>query len=210
MTWWFRCCPADWHVKLAALCIDGGAHFVSSSYISPEMRALDAKARAAGVALVNEVGLDPGIDHLMAHWLVADYRRAPGYDPKNVVSFISYCGGVPKHHERVSLQVFLVAARGAEGAEIAVALDPGAQRAGGSPAVGCDLALRRPPAGARELRGLPEPRFAAVHGRLRLRRSLAGEGFRARHAAARRAGPRPGPRCSARSRRSRGRTARRG
>lgn len=89
--------PADWHVKLAELCIQKGAHFVSSSYISPEMRALDAKAKAAGVALVNEVGLDPGIDHLMAHWLVADYRRSPAYDPKNVVSFISYCGGVPKH-----------------------------------------------------------------------------------------------------------------
>jgi len=89
--------PADWHVKLAELCIERGAHFVSSSYISPEMRALDEKARVAGVALVNEVGLDPGIDHLMAHWLVDDYRRSPAYDPKNVLSFISYCGGVPKH-----------------------------------------------------------------------------------------------------------------
>ncbi|GKY86800.1 saccharopine dehydrogenase family protein [Sinisalibacter aestuarii] len=89
--------PADWHVKLAELCIANGAHFVSCSYISPEMRALDTKARVAGVALVNEVGLDPGIDHLMAHWLVADYRRAPGFDAKNVVSFTSYCGGVPKH-----------------------------------------------------------------------------------------------------------------
>jgi Saccharopine dehydrogenase C-terminal domain/Saccharopine dehydrogenase NADP binding domain len=88
--------PADWHVTLAKLCIDTGAHFVSSSYISPEMRALDAGAKAAGVALVNEVGLDPGIDHLMAHWLVADYRHAPAYDPKNVLSFTSYCGGVPK------------------------------------------------------------------------------------------------------------------
>lgn len=88
--------PADWHVPLAEASIEAGAHFVSSSYISPEMRALDSAAKAAGVALVNEVGLDPGIDHLMAHWLVADYRRAPGYDPKNEVSFISYCGGVPK------------------------------------------------------------------------------------------------------------------
>jgi len=89
--------PADWHVKLAALCVEKGANFISSSYISPEMRALDADAKEAGVALVNEVGLDPGIDHLMAHWLVADYRRSPAYDPKNVLSFISYCGGVPKH-----------------------------------------------------------------------------------------------------------------
>lgn len=89
--------PADWHVRLAELCIEKGAHFVSSSYIAPEMRALDEKAKAAGVALVNEVGLDPGIDHLMAHWLVEDYRKSPAYDPKNTVSFTSYCGGVPKH-----------------------------------------------------------------------------------------------------------------
>ena len=60
------------------------------------MRALDVAARKAGVALVNEVGLDPGIDHLMAHDLVAAYRASKGYDAGNVLSFTSYCGGVPK------------------------------------------------------------------------------------------------------------------
>ena len=89
--------PGDWHVPLAERAIDQGAHFVSSSYISPEMAALDEEARAAGVALVNEVGLDPGIDHLMAHWLVADYRASEALDPDNELSFLSYCGGVPKH-----------------------------------------------------------------------------------------------------------------
>ncbi|WP_428545008.1 saccharopine dehydrogenase family protein [Profundibacter sp.] len=89
--------PGDWHVPLAELCIEKGANFVSSSYIAPEMRALDMAARDAGVALVNEVGLDPGIDHLMAHWLVADYLASPTYDAGNHISFISYCGGVPKH-----------------------------------------------------------------------------------------------------------------
>lgn len=88
--------PADWHVPLARLAISNGAHFVSSSYISPEMRALDDEARKAGVALVNEVGLDPGIDHLMAHSLVAAYRESAAFDPDNHLSFISYCGGVPK------------------------------------------------------------------------------------------------------------------
>jgi len=88
--------PGDWHVPLAELCIAKGANFVSSSYIAPEMRALDAAAKNAGVALVNEVGLDPGIDHLMAHALVADYKSSDGFDPDNNVSFISYCGGVPK------------------------------------------------------------------------------------------------------------------
>ena len=89
--------PADWHVRLARLCIANRAHFVSSSYVSPDMAALDGAARDAGVALVNEVGLDPGIDHLMAHWLVADYRSSAAFDAANEVSFISYCGGIPRH-----------------------------------------------------------------------------------------------------------------
>lgn len=88
--------PGDWHVKLAELCIASGANFVSSSYIAPEMAALDAKAKLAGVALVNEVGLDPGLDHLMAHWLVADYKASKAFDKENILSFTSYCGGIPK------------------------------------------------------------------------------------------------------------------
>ncbi|MEX0301521.1 MAG: saccharopine dehydrogenase family protein [Leisingera sp.] len=88
--------PGDWHVPLAELAIEHGAHFVSSSYIAPEMRALDQKAKDAGVCLINEVGLDPGIDHLMAHALVADYKASEAYDAANEISFISYCGGIPK------------------------------------------------------------------------------------------------------------------
>jgi saccharopine dehydrogenase-like NADP-dependent oxidoreductase len=88
--------PADMHVRLAEACLAAGAHFVSSSYVSPEMKALDGRAREAGLRLVNEVGLDPGIDHLMAHWLVEDYRASPACKPGNALSFSSYCGGVPK------------------------------------------------------------------------------------------------------------------
>lgn len=88
--------PGDWHVPLAGIAISRGAHFVSSSYISPEMRALDASAKVAGVALVNEVGLDPGIDHLMAHDLVRAYKGSDAFDAANAITFLSYCGGVPK------------------------------------------------------------------------------------------------------------------
>jgi len=88
--------PGDWHVPLAEICLETGAHFVSSSYIAPEMRALDDRAKAKGICCVNEVGLDPGIDHSMAHWLVADYRASEAYDPEAAISFISYCGGIPK------------------------------------------------------------------------------------------------------------------
>lgn len=88
--------PADQHVAIAKACLSKGANFVSSSYIAPEMRALDAEFRAKGLVSQNEVGLDPGIDHLMAHDLVAKYRASSAYDPENVLSFTSYCGGVPK------------------------------------------------------------------------------------------------------------------
>ncbi|MFV1462926.1 MULTISPECIES: saccharopine dehydrogenase family protein [unclassified Phaeobacter] len=88
--------PGDWHVPLAELAIEHGAHFVSSSYIAPEMRALDQRAKDAAVCLINEVGLDPGIDHLMAHALVADYKASKAFDADNEISFISYCGGIPK------------------------------------------------------------------------------------------------------------------
>ncbi|MFW8593603.1 saccharopine dehydrogenase family protein [Cribrihabitans neustonicus] len=88
--------PGDWHVPLAELAIERGAHFVSSSYIAPEMRALDQKAKDAGVCLINEVGLDPGIDHLMAHALVDAYKASEAFDAENEISFISYCGGIPK------------------------------------------------------------------------------------------------------------------
>ena len=88
--------PGDLHVPLAKLCLENKAHFASSSYIAPEMKALDVAFKEAGLCSVNEVGLDPGIDHLMAHWLVADYRASEGFDADNELTFISYCGGIPK------------------------------------------------------------------------------------------------------------------
>jgi saccharopine dehydrogenase-like NADP-dependent oxidoreductase len=88
--------PADQHVSIAKACLAKGANFVSSSYIAPEMRALDLEFKAQSLVSVNEVGLDPGIDHLMAHDLVARYRTSAGYDADNILSFTSYCGGVPK------------------------------------------------------------------------------------------------------------------
>ncbi len=88
--------PADQHLSIAQICLQKGAHFASSSYIAPEMRALDSAFKSKGLVSVNEVGLDPGIDHLMAHDLVARYRAHAAYDVENTISFTSYCGGVPK------------------------------------------------------------------------------------------------------------------
>lgn len=88
--------PATMHIKTAQLCLDKGAHFVSSSYISPEMNALHEQATNAGLSFVNEVGLDPGIDHLLAHLLVDKYENSSEFAPSNQHYFRSYCGGFPK------------------------------------------------------------------------------------------------------------------
>ena len=61
--------PGNFHVPVAELCLSLNAHFVSSSYISDEMRALDDNAKEKKLCFVNEVGLDPGIDHSMSHAL---------------------------------------------------------------------------------------------------------------------------------------------
>jgi alpha-aminoadipic semialdehyde synthase len=57
--------PAHMHIPLAQEAIRQGKHFVTASYVSPQMRALHESAVSAGVVLLNEVGLDPGIDHMV-------------------------------------------------------------------------------------------------------------------------------------------------
>jgi saccharopine dehydrogenase (NADP+, L-glutamate forming) len=87
--------PADWHPRIAAIAITHGAHFISSSYVSAAMRNLDSAAREAGVCLLNEVGLDPGLDHLMAHRLVQRFRDSDACASGSQVSLRSWCGGFP-------------------------------------------------------------------------------------------------------------------
>jgi hypothetical protein len=89
--------PGTLHLKVAQLCLSRKAHFVCSSYVSPELAALDQDAKSAGLCFVNEVGLDPGLDHLLAHTLLADYRSAANFSENNQHYFRSYCGGFPKH-----------------------------------------------------------------------------------------------------------------
>ena len=88
--------PAPMHPEIAKLCLERGAHLVTTSYLSDAMRALDKDVAARKLSFVNESGLDPGIDHLFAHKLVAEYRRSPAFSTDNELEFISYCGGIPK------------------------------------------------------------------------------------------------------------------
>jgi alpha-aminoadipic semialdehyde synthase len=64
---------------------------VTASYCSPEMLKLHDSAVAAGVTIVNEVGLDPGIDHLLAMECFDEIHSHGG----KVESFVSFCGGLP-------------------------------------------------------------------------------------------------------------------
>ena len=88
--------PATQHLKVAQLCLKTKANFVSSSYIAPEMAKLDAQAKSLGLCFVNEVGLDPGLDHLFAHSLMNEYKGSAQFSPSNEHDFRSYCGGFPK------------------------------------------------------------------------------------------------------------------
>ena len=70
--------PASMHVPVAKEAIKHKKHLVTASYVSKEMRALHDEAKAAGVALINEVGLDPGIDHLLIIQSIDDIKSRGG------------------------------------------------------------------------------------------------------------------------------------
>ncbi len=83
--------PYTFHPTIAELAIEQGRSMVTASYVSPRMRELDARAKERGVVLLNEVGLDPGIDHMEAMRVIHEVHDAEG----KVVGFKSWCGGFP-------------------------------------------------------------------------------------------------------------------
>ncbi len=83
--------PYAYHPVVARLCVKHGKHMVTTSYVKDAMRALDDVARQAGVILLNEIGVDPGIDHMSAMKVIHDVERRGG----RVTSFDSWCGGLP-------------------------------------------------------------------------------------------------------------------
>jgi saccharopine dehydrogenase-like NADP-dependent oxidoreductase len=86
--------PATEHAALLRVCLDRGAHFACTSYVSADLTASDGPARDAGLVVLAEAGLDPGIDHVLAHALVDRARAEIGEGPASF-RFTSYCGGVP-------------------------------------------------------------------------------------------------------------------
>lgn len=83
--------PYQLHAGIARLCIQNKTHLVTASYTSDEVRSLHSSATEAGITILNEVGLDPGIDHLLAMECFHDVQNSGG----RIESFVSYCGGLP-------------------------------------------------------------------------------------------------------------------
>lgn len=83
--------PYSFHPIVAKYCIEFKKNMVTTSYVSDAMKALDKDAKKAGIIILNEVGLDPGIDHMEAMRIIHDIESKGG----EVTSFTSYCGGLP-------------------------------------------------------------------------------------------------------------------
>ncbi len=82
--------PARFHLDVARDCIAFKKSMITPSYVSHEMHDLDAEAKKAGVLFMNEMGVDPGIDHMSAMRIIDSIRSKGG----ELTSFKSYCGGL--------------------------------------------------------------------------------------------------------------------
>ncbi len=82
--------PAHMHAPVAEACTQHGAHFVSASYVSPELRALHEAAEHRGVTILGEMGVDPGIDHMSA----MDQLDALRGRNAKITAFETFTGGL--------------------------------------------------------------------------------------------------------------------
>jgi saccharopine dehydrogenase (NADP+, L-glutamate forming) len=79
------------HVKVANLCLEHGKHMVTTSYVSEGMKRLDPAVREKKLLFLNEMGVDPGIDHMSAMKIIHNVQAEGG----KIIHFHSYCGGLP-------------------------------------------------------------------------------------------------------------------
>uniref|UniRef100_A0AAR2LIP3 Alpha-aminoadipic semialdehyde synthase, mitochondrial n=1 Tax=Pygocentrus nattereri TaxID=42514 RepID=A0AAR2LIP3_PYGNA len=84
--------PYIYHPLVAKHCITKKVNMVTASYLSPAMKELESSAEEAGITIVNEMGLDPGIDHMLAMECI-DQAKADGCTVG--ISYSSFCGGIP-------------------------------------------------------------------------------------------------------------------
>ncbi|KAG7127902.1 hypothetical protein HYQ45_012281 [Verticillium longisporum] len=83
--------PYTFHATVIKSAIRQKKHVVTTSYVSPAMLELDQQCKDAGITVMNEIGLDPGIDHLYAVKTIEEVHQEGG----KILSFLSYCGGLP-------------------------------------------------------------------------------------------------------------------
>jgi saccharopine dehydrogenase (NADP+, L-glutamate forming) len=83
--------PYIHHAKVIDAAVKTKKHVVTTSYVSPAMMAFDDAAKNAGITVFNEVGVDPGIDHLYAIDMIEKVHAQGG----KIVGFYSFCGGLP-------------------------------------------------------------------------------------------------------------------
>jgi len=82
--------PAHLHLMAAAICLEEKKHLLTASYVSDQMKALDAEAKSKELLFLNECGLDPGIDHMSGMQLIDKIKAAGGV----LTSFESFTGGL--------------------------------------------------------------------------------------------------------------------
>ncbi|WP_430927882.1 saccharopine dehydrogenase family protein [Polaribacter marinivivus] len=82
--------PARFHIEVAKDCLLFNKHMVTASYISKEMKGLDSEAKQKGLIFMNEIGLDPGLDHMSAMQVIDRIRD----NNAKILLFESFCGGL--------------------------------------------------------------------------------------------------------------------
>ncbi len=82
--------PPKMHILIAQDCLAAGCHLITPSYISSEMQELNAEAESSGLLFLNEMGLDPGIDHMSAMKIIHELKSRGAV----LKSFKSHCGGL--------------------------------------------------------------------------------------------------------------------
>ncbi|WP_179333681.1 saccharopine dehydrogenase family protein [Winogradskyella costae] len=82
--------PARFHIEVAKDCITYKKNMVTASYVSPEMQALDEEAKANNLIFMNEIGVDPGVDHMSAMHVIDRIRDKGG----KLILFESFTGGL--------------------------------------------------------------------------------------------------------------------
>lgn len=83
--------PYRYHTEVAKVCLRNRKSLVTTSYVQPEMRLLEDDAKKAGILLLNETGLDPGIDHMSAMKVIDFVHERGG----KIDEFYSLCGALP-------------------------------------------------------------------------------------------------------------------